>query len=97
MEFHKSVDPEFAIHPDEERGLRGSPHRLLLSNKTGYISTELFECIMDEFAKWWSTVEPSLDCYLINNNLSIHRIGKIVEAAKKKGIPMINIMPGSSH
>ena len=96
-EFHKLVDPEFAIAPAEEKGLRGSPHRLFLSSKTGYITTELLYCIMTEFTKWWTDTHPGLECFLISDNLSIHRNEIIVKEARRNGIHMLNIMPGSSH
>lgn len=91
------MDPEFAIAPAEEKGLRGSPHRLFLSSKTGYITTELFHCIMTEFTKWWTDTHPGLECFLISDNLSIHRNEMIVKEARRNGIHMLNIMPGSSH
>ena len=52
---------------------------------------------MDEFTKWWTSTRPGLDCYLISDNLSIHRNEEIVADAEAKGIHMLNIMPGSSH
>ncbi len=86
-----------ALAPAWEKGLRGHPHRLFLQSESGYISTELFACIMDEFTKWWTTTRPGLHCFLISDNLRVHRNEEIVEKASTKGIHMINIMPGSSH
>lgn len=96
-EFHGTRDPEYAIMPAEEKGLRGAPHRLFLCSKTGYISNDLFKCIMDEFTSWWTSTRPGLECFLISDNLSIHRNPTVVMEAKRNGIHMLNIMPGSSH
>jgi len=96
-DFPKSEDAEFTVAPAWEKGLRESPRRLFLSSKTGYISTDLFACIMKEFTKWWTSTRPGLECFLISDNLSIHKNKDIVEEAEHKGIHMLNIMPGSSH
>ena len=96
-EFLRTRDPEYAIMPAEEKGLRGTPHRLFLCSKTGYISNDLFECIMDEFTSWWTSTRPGLECFLVSDNLRIHRNPTVVMEAKRNGIHMLNIMPGSSH
>ena len=96
-ELYKSKDPEFWLSPEEEKTDPNAPHRVFLHSESGYISIELFSCIMDEFAKWWTSAHPGLDCYLICDNLSIHRNEDIVATMKSKGIHFIYIMPGSSH
>jgi len=96
-EFHKSADLEEWVAPAKEKGLRDSPRRVFLSSETGFISNELFSVIMDEFTEWWTTTHSGLECYLISDNLSIHRNEEIVKKAESKGIHMLNIMPGSSH
>ena len=42
-------------------------------------------------------MNPGLHCFLICDNLSIHRNDTIVKTAMLSGIHMIYIMPGSSH
>ena len=96
-ELEQSVDPELTLVPGEEKGLRGTPHRLFLSSESGYISTDLFRCIMEEFTIWWTSTHAGLDCYLISDNLAIHRNKDIVATAESNGIHLLNIMPGSSH
>jgi len=86
-----------ALVPAKERGLRGHPQRLIFASETGYLTKEIFKCIMDEFAKWWRTTHPGLRCYMISDNLSIHKNSEVVNDAKERGIEMLNIMSGSSH
>ena len=93
----KWMTPEDPIVPAEEKGLRETPHRLFLSSETGYVSTELFTCIMDDFTNWWTTTNPGVDCLLISDNLAIHKNKAIVAKAEDRGIHMLNIIPGSSH
>ena len=52
---------------------------------------------MERFINWWSATRPGLNCFLVCDNLSVHRDYDIVEMARDKGIHFINIMPGSSH
>jgi len=52
---------------------------------------------MDEFTKWWTTTRPGLHCFLICDNLSVHKDYDIVQNARCNGIHFLNIMPGSSH
>ena len=80
-EHFSGKDIEFFLRPAWEKKCRNRPHRLLLCSKTGYISNELFGCIMDEFATWWTSTCPGLDCNLICDNLSIHKNKPIVEEA----------------
>ena len=89
--------PVTALEPLKEIGLREHPHRLFLVSEKGYLTTDLFAYIMKEFAKWWTTTRPGLHCYMISDNLHIHRNDEIVATALRSGIHMINIMPGSSH
>ena len=89
--------PVIAVEPDEEIGLREQQHRLFLVSEKGYLTIDLFAYIMNEFAKWWTTTRPGLDCYLISDNLRVHKNDMIVASALKSGIHMLNIMPGSSH
>jgi len=96
-EHYKSASPDFWLAPKAEKYSRNAPHRLFLSSESGYISTELFACIMEDFAKWWTTIHPGLECYLICDNLSIHCNKDIVADAEKKGIHFLYIMPGTSH
>jgi len=96
-DFFKSTDIEEWIAPAEEKGLRETLDRMFLSSKSGSISTELFKCIRDEFTLWWRSIHPTLECFLISDNLSIHRNKDIVAEAEANGVHMINIMPGSSH
>ena len=72
-DFPSSEDAEFTAAPAEEKGRRNSPHRVFLSSKTGYISTDMFDYIMKEFTKWWSSTRPGLHCFLICDNLTIHK------------------------
>ena len=82
--------------PGWEKGLRGDPHRLFLRSQSGFLNTELFAYIMQEFTKWWTLRNPGLHCFLICDNLSMHRNDSIVKTALASGIHMIYIMPGSS-
>ena len=83
--------------PAKERLLRSQPHRLFLSSETGYISSAHFKYIMDEFAKWWTTTRPGLHCFLLCDNVPVHRNKDVVATAKSRGIHLINIMAGSSY
>ena len=88
---------EYPIVPTKEKGLRDTPHRVFVSSETGYISTDLFKRIMDEFIVWWTVTRPGLECVLLSDNLPIHRNKGIVDNARSHGIHMLNIMAGSSH
>ena len=87
----------FALAPPCEKELRNVPHMVFLESEKGYLTAAHFEYIMDDFAKWWNTTRPGLECFLISDNLRIHKNEGIVNEARTKGINMINIMPGSSH
>ena len=52
---------------------------------------------MKKFINWWTTTRPGLDCFLVCDNLIVHRDYDVVENARNSGIHFINIMPGSSH
>ena len=70
---------------------------LFLSSKNGFMSTELFEYIMDDFSKWWRATHPGLHCFFVCDILSIHCNYGIVKKAWKQGIHFHHIMPGSSR
>ena len=86
-----------AYKPMKERGLRGQPERVFLQSEKGHLTIELFRYIMERFINWWTTTRPGLDCFLVCDNLSVHRDYDIIEMARSNGIHFINIMPGSSH
>jgi len=81
----------------KERGLREDPIRLYLQSETGYLNIDLFSYIMEEFTKRWKITRPGLDCFMICDNLSVHRSDDVVTTARLNGIHLINIMPGSSN
>jgi len=93
----KSDVPFTALTRNDEEWNPGAPYRLFFANETGYLTKEIFEVIMDKFIKWWTVTRPGLHCFMISDNLSIHRDSGIVSHARSMGIHMINIMPGSSH
>ena len=80
----------------ESRTGRG-PHRVFFHNKTGFLSGDEFAPMMEEFTNWWNIRNPGLHCFLLCDNLPVHRIEHVVKAARIQGIHLINIMPGSSH
>ena len=86
-----------AYKPRKERGMRDQPERVFLQSEKGCLTIELFRYIMERFINWWTATRPGLDCFLVCDNLSVHRDYDIVEMARSKGIHFINIMPGSSH
>ena len=83
--------------PDEEIEFRSVPRRVYLASETGYLTTALFQRVMECFTSWWRSHHPTLECFLISDNLRIHRNKEIVDTAESNGIHMYNIMPGSSH
>ena len=87
--------PSFS--PKKEIGLREHSHRLFLQNKKGYITIELIKYIMDKFIEWWTSTQPGLHCFLICDNLTVHKDYHLVSSARRHCIHFINIMPGSSH
>ena len=58
---------------------------------------DVFDYIMKEFKIWWTTTRLGPYCYLISNNLSIHRSEQLAGNALSCGIQRLNIMPGFSH
>jgi hypothetical protein len=87
------------VDEPERRGTRRKePHRVFLASESGYLTTELFRIVMDQFASWWTVVcGAKKDCYLFSDQLAIHKNKDIVREARTRGIHMHNIMPGSSH
>ena len=85
------------VAPKKEKGFRDDPYRLYLSSKKGYLNKTLFEYIIIQFAKWWHSTRGDLDCFMISDNLPVHRNKDLVKLAESMGIHMHNIMPGSSH
>ena len=55
---------QHSVAPKDEKGLRGDPRRLFLSSGSGFMSTELFEYIMNDFTNWWRATNPCLHCFL---------------------------------
>ena len=88
---------QHALVPREERKLRARPHRLFLQSKKGFLTNHLFKIIMEDFTKWWTTTHPGLHCFMISDNLSVHRNEQIVKTAEMHGVHMLNIMPGTCH
>ena len=86
-----------AYKSKKEIGLRQQSQRPFLENKTGRLTIELFRYVMDNFISLWTTPLPGLDCFLICDNLSVHKDCDIIKDTLSKGIHLINIMPGSSH
>ena len=86
-----------ALRPVEERRLRTRPERLFLQSEKGFLTAELFKIIMEEFIKWWKRFHPGLHCFLISDNLSIHRNDDIERTAARHSLHILNIMPGTSH
>ena len=85
------------LTPEKEKGLRDDPYRLYLTSEKGYLNKTLFEYVIIQFAIWWHTTRPGLDCFMISDNLPVHTNSKIVKFAERLGIHMYNIMPGTSH
>lgn len=88
---------QHAVVPRAERKLRTRPYRLFLQSKKGFLTIPLFKIIMEEFIKWWTLLHPGLHCFLISDNLRVHRNDRIVKTASKYGVHMLNIMAGTSH
>ena len=82
-----------AVIPEEEKGLRTAPNRLLLLSDSGFVTLELFKHIMDEFTTWWKCTHPSLQCFMICDNFRIHLNYEIVSTALNNGIHIFGIIP----
>ena len=93
----KGMDFAETWAPADEKGRRREPYRLFFANETGCLTIEIFKCIMKKFGEWWRLRHTSLTCYMISDNLSIHKNSEILNIAKDNGIEMLNIMAGSSH
>ncbi len=96
-DMQKDGTPFRVLTPKKETGYRGDPYRLYLSSPTGFLNNSLFEYIIIKFAKWWKSTQGAIDCFLISDNLRIHKNKKIKAFAKTMGLHMKNIMPGTSH
>ncbi len=77
--------------------LQSHPHMLFLWSESGFISTELFEYIMDDLAKWRRPVFLGYHSFLTCNSVSIHSTSTIVRKTWEQGINVFFIVPGSSH
>ena len=95
--IENGLPPPIVYAPGDEIGLRGHPVRLFLQSKTGFLTLELFDYIMEEFAKYWNLTRPGLHCFMISDNLRCHHNNEIFRKAFLRGIHMFYIMPGSSH
>ena len=95
--IEKGVPPSIVYTPADEIGLRRDPLRLFLQSKTGFLTLELFEYIMEEFTKFWNITRPGLHCFLICDNLRSHHNNEVFRKEFLNGIHMFYIMPGSSH
>ena len=82
-----SLDGHFGIPPS---------HFLAIFITSGQISKTVITWI-NPSTNWWTSTRPGLHCFLICDNLSIHKNDSILKTARCKGIHMINIMPGTSH
>ena len=80
-----------------EKGYGQEPERLYLSSDTGFLNKALFRYIIIRFAMWWTVRHGLVDCFMICDNLPIHRNKDIKAFAKSVGIHLIIIMPGTSH
>ena len=81
----------------ERERFHDDPHMLYLSSEKGYLNKTLFEYIVIEFAKWRQVTRFDLDCFMISDNLPVHKKKDIIELAEGMDIHIYNIMPGSSH
>ena len=72
-------------------------YKVYLSSETGYMTVSIFQCIMKQFIKWWTESHPGLECYLVCDNLCIHKQKSVKEITEPEGIHIRTIMPGSSH
>ena len=52
---------------------------------------------MQRFIICWTASRPGIYCFLLCDNLSVHRDCDIIENARNKSNHFINIMLGSSH
>ena len=95
--IEKGVPPPIVYTPADEIGLRKDPLRLFLQSKSGFLTLELFDYIMEEFTKFWNITRPGLHCFLICDNLRSHRNSDVFRKAFLRGIHLFYIMPGSSH
>ena len=85
------------LKPAMKHGFTNDVFRLYLSSDTGYLNKTLFEYIMIKFAIWWKSFHGHVDCFMICDNLPVHKNKDIVAFAESMGIHMYNIMPGTSH
>ena len=89
--------PVTALQPAWETGLREHPHMLSVPSEDDLFTRDVFDYIMKEFRIWWTTTRLGPYCYLISNNLSIHRSEQLAGNALACGIQRLIIMPGFSH
>ena len=85
------------LAPSAESRTGRGPRRVFFHNNTGFLSREEFAPMMEDFTNWWTTRNPGLHCFLLCDNLPVHRNEDVVKAARTQGVHLINIMPGSSH
>ena len=75
----------------------GVHRQLFLQNKTGYLDTALYKVILTEFHAWWVSIHPNLDCYILSDQLKVHRDADILQYSLDNHMYLWSIMAGTSH
>lgn len=71
--------------------------RVYFTSETGYMTADVFRCVITEFIAWWKVVSGGRDCYLLCDNLACHANDEIVDMALNERVYLWTIMPGSSY
>ena len=65
--------------------------------QTGYIDKEAYKKIIIEFCGWWNTIHPGLYCFVLADQLPVHRDPDILKLALERNVFLWSIMSGTSH
>jgi len=95
----KPLGERSTISISEELGANSRttvPHKVYYTD-TSYVNSDLFERILNDFAKEWEARYPGLHCLVIGDNLSVHEDIDMRNKMLGRGLHMLFLPPNTTH
>lgn len=80
-----------------KKGYGIEPNLLCLSSDKGFLNRSVFRYIVIRLAKWWRVCQCLVYCFMICNNMTIHKCKDIRAFAKSMRMHLVEIIPVTSH
>ena len=80
-----------------KKGYGIEPNWLCLSSDKGFLNRSVFRYIVIRLAKWWRVSQCLVYCFMICNNMTIHKCKDKRAFAKSMRMHLVDIIPVTSH